>query len=452
MKIIRFSLIFFLFSIITSSTNGFAQYALRAQYSETRWNEYVAFVDANKNGKIESYETFYEDNKNNGIIVKEWKKDFTYVTIDTLKYYGIVYYAGDINNNGLIDIVIQTGDIGFGGNGYLQVWEQETPTSLPTRKIDQLTFPERKVLFFAQYVDLNQDGRQEILLSRNGFFVGDISIYEWDTNANKLILKWSYGPTNELDKKAVGDFDNDGVLEFAFGDPGWIDFGGRSSLDANTAKNRHKEIIPGVYTIQSYSNESSLPTNTIGNARIHIFKYINDTTYQEIWDYDCGWKVSTTGPSFSLDYDGDSTQEFVSSFSVFHNANDRFTFLLIGYKNDAYQVLYDIGDPSTKFIGLTIGIANDFDQDGQDEIIASTQPYTRVYDFEYGEGSGSWFYTELWDSTGFGYYAPDINHNGYPDLYLILHSSQERRLHIYESINAPTGIIQRTKSFAPKKA
>lgn len=91
----------------------------------------VVFGDANKNGKIEMYRGIYVSSNNAFTRVYEFDTELNY-SITDLPFYGIPWALGDIDGNGLADLVIQSGDPGSGGSGYLRVYESTSPNSFPT--------------------------------------------------------------------------------------------------------------------------------------------------------------------------------------------------------------------------------------------------------------------------------------------------------------------------------
>ena len=125
--------------------------------------------------------------------------------------------TGDADGDGLPDIVAQ----GPGGGYfwyYAQLWESPTPNTHPSELVWQS--PQiSNVSQHSRIVDLDQDGKNEILLSRNGLGgSGDIVIFEC-TGDNSFEYVYGHHATGgNLGYYAVGDFDQDGWMEFAVGD------------------------------------------------------------------------------------------------------------------------------------------------------------------------------------------------------------------------------------------
>jgi hypothetical protein len=98
--------------------------------------------DADHDGNIELY--FRKQTAQGfSIFVYEFDGDLNY-TITDLGIDGIVWDIGDINNNGLIDILVQYGDSDPGTNGYLRVYESLNIGTLPNNLIHEVILPNCK--------------------------------------------------------------------------------------------------------------------------------------------------------------------------------------------------------------------------------------------------------------------------------------------------------------------
>jgi len=113
--------------------------------------------------------------------------------------------------DGLPDIVAQK-------RYFAQLWESLSPDSHPSQLVWQSPHLSN-VGQGSRIVDLDQDGKREILLTRDGLSgPGDVVIFEC-TGDNSFSFVYGSRPTNwALGQFAVGDFDQDGWIEFAVGD------------------------------------------------------------------------------------------------------------------------------------------------------------------------------------------------------------------------------------------
>lgn len=137
------------------------------------------FGDANHNGKIEMYRGITSQGSPIGIRVYEFDSDLSY-TVTDLSYYGLTWELTDIDNNGKADLIIQTGEPGLGGNGYLRIYESQDAYSFPSLLKYQVTIQGAKVVYYPRIVDTDLDGKKEVLLSANQVFGGgDLRLYEW---------------------------------------------------------------------------------------------------------------------------------------------------------------------------------------------------------------------------------------------------------------------------------
>jgi len=127
----------------------------------------------------------------------------------------IPWDSGDADQDGLPDIVAQGGDFYL---YYAQLWESPKPNSHPSQLVWQSPHISN-VHQHSRIVDLDQDGKNEILLNRNGFGGdGDVAIFECSGDNSFEYVYGSHVTGQSLGWFAVGDFDQDGWMEFAVGD------------------------------------------------------------------------------------------------------------------------------------------------------------------------------------------------------------------------------------------
>jgi hypothetical protein len=346
-----------------------AEYLKQAEY-DGRFSEFVTIGDADNDGFLEIYDPCYLDDSVMTIVREYQGFQFQAIHLD---YYALPWDLGDINNNGLIDLVAQTGDPGIGGNGYLQIYEQKSPNQFPDSLIAQVVLPGVKITHFSRYADVDQDGKQEIIMSPNGWSGGGLNIYEWN---DSLELVYSFPGNGYCQRKAISDFDNDGRLEIVYSD-----------LDS-----------------------------------IHVIKCLGDNSYQEVWHYAVEG-VNSNGPTLALDFNGDGQDEFICCFSGFQFG---YRYLVFGWNGSTYELLYNVGGPVVSGAGIITCAVGDYDLDGRDEFVAGIRlgqpgnswPEVRIYD--YNNGSIDYQILSQYPKSLLGAYTADFNQDNRPDIYLVL--------------------------------
>lgn len=122
---------------------------------------YVVFGDANHNGKVEMYRGIYVSENQAFTRVYEFDSDMSY-TITDIPFYAVPWALGDIDGNGLSELVVQSGDPFPGPNGYLRIYESPDPNSFPSVLKQEFTLPNRKVVYHAVLVQRKMDFRGSV--------------------------------------------------------------------------------------------------------------------------------------------------------------------------------------------------------------------------------------------------------------------------------------------------
>lgn len=390
-------------------------YVQKARYVG-RYSDLIVIKDTNHNGNLETFDPIYTSSPDTQhIFVREYDNDFRQVSSTRLGFYGIPWAIDDLDNDGLLEMVVQSGDPGLGGNGYLRVYKQRNANSYPDNLIQEIVLPDKKVVYFADITDIDEDGKKEILMSKNAIWGGGtISIYEWDNN--QLNLVYEYDTPWCVHKKAIGDFNKNGKLEVIF-----TQFYTGKKF-AGEQKGLPVERMP--------VNEKSAKDDM--GFVVKNFECVGNDSLQEIWSYVYSCSPSAQGPSFALDYDGDNKQEFLVPFST---SDKGYRYLLFKYEDNEFKLKYDLGD-STGFIGQLTSTVGDFNRDGKDEFVATIMPWwIRIYSINNGQPS---YFSTFHECLGA--YNADINHNGWPDLYYVYYEGSKQNppdpMEIWENANA----------------
>jgi hypothetical protein len=227
--------------------------------------------------------------------------------------YGLAWLVQDLDGDGNVEMVVQRGDTGMGGNGYLDI--HSAPNWVLRTRI---VLPDMKVVFYPQAINVDGDPELELFLSP-GSLGGYTRVYLVDYNP----VTWSfyvrynlpasggtYGPA------AAGDFDHDGRTEFLIGHHTGYDLyecgpGGLSLIG----------LIPdtedGAWGTAVRPEPDGVLRALLGHSSFDLgFKYrllraTGDNTFvtEKIFQEITGW--SGIHPAYPLDADADGLQEFV---------------------------------------------------------------------------------------------------------------------------------------------
>ena len=122
----------------------------------------------------------------------------------------IPYAVSDLDGDGLSEVIGQDGN-------WVYVYESESVSSYPNLIAWRSPVLEN-IVGFTAVGDTDRDGKMEIIHSRNPW-EGESSLLIYETNGDDAFSLVLDLPTGEGDKgrKAIGDFDQDGLVEIVFG-------------------------------------------------------------------------------------------------------------------------------------------------------------------------------------------------------------------------------------------
>jgi len=333
--------------------------------------EFMAFGDSDNNGLREIYN---EDFTNNSVIGYEFNETSMIRFGPITDEYGIPWCTADFNDDGYQDLVTQTGDPGGGGNGYLDIWWGPSPYTTDHRQ--RFTFPNHKVYMFAEVVDLNCDGKPEILATHAsvGAYQGWIVWIQYNQTIDKMeiIQNTFIEDKAPLGRKAVADFDNDGKMEFV------------------------------IACCDLISCSSYFRIFEVDNNRFYFVGQIG------IFDYPICAK--------EVDFDGDGSYELIVGWSPHYSPshNGFYYALYLPCGNNSFTREMTVG--GKWYVGINAMIATgDTDNDMKDEAMVYICPYIVFFE-ETNQGIKTVFsYTR--EPVHFsGIYIYDINGDGQNDL------------------------------------
>ncbi|MBI3872303.1 MAG: hypothetical protein HY304_04400 [candidate division Zixibacteria bacterium] len=232
--------------------------------------------------------------------------------------YGVPWVAADLDLDGNIELVVQRGDVGFGGNGYLDILS--APTWTLRRRF---TFPDMKVYMFAVAVNVDADPDLELFLTPGDLGQSHAVLIDYDRDsANFVIVSDVPMPELTTGQAAIGDFDNDGRVEFIVGgDYGYklFECDGRAlnyigRLGDTTALNNTHAIaarakpVDTLYALLGHSTDDSM------GMYYELMKPTGDNTFENVhtfWEPPYGVGVD---PCFASDVDCDGLDELIMQF------------------------------------------------------------------------------------------------------------------------------------------
>ena len=131
--------------------------------------------------------------------------------------YGVIQQAADLDDDGNIELIIQRGDSGSYGNGYIDIhsaptWEHRA----------RFSFHEKKMIMSPCVVNVDDDPYLELYVDPSGHLPAEhdtrIVLINYNPNTDQFYMEAQYTTDSFLyGTSAVGDFDEDGKIEFITG-------------------------------------------------------------------------------------------------------------------------------------------------------------------------------------------------------------------------------------------
>jgi hypothetical protein len=300
----------------------------------------------------------------------------------------LLWAFGDFDLDGFSDIVFQK-TFGIPNVG-IAIYESPDSFSYPTQEVwrDTVGFP--LVQPISAY-DVDNDGYPEIL-DNNGDAPNFFWIYESVGN-NQYDLIFTDNPdTSNNDAPSsthgFGDFDSDGKIEFVMGGMSAGSLGATYWIYESPADNTYERIVQGYVSTKNIKDCFSIPDAdedgkmefvvkgfVIPSAEIHafIFEAIGDNTYEIIKTFTLPGGDYYGGYSDAGDVDGDSIPEIV--LEARQNV-----FIIKAAGNDSFYIWDTLPGNGS---GSSIAVY-DIDENGLAEIIISGNDETRIYEYDPG--------------------------------------------------------------------
>lgn len=342
-------------------------------------------------GPVVSYDT-----NHNGFVELIYGKDLTgvfpavfyenrvggFTIVHTLGVYGPVHDAGDFDGDGKADLLTQNVD-------RLRIYESSNATAYPTALVRSVPLSANIISPFKGGVDLDQDGKKEIIVGNNLMGNHTVRIYENQGDNLYALVYETPELANHLNEVVIGDFDNDGRFEFL-------------------AAHRRSDII--------------------------IYENDGDNSYYEIfrtaWDYWNGHACSGN----DLDHDG--VRELVITGN---DPNSCYNVVAIfeSDRDNHFIETYRIDLPYPYCAGGVKPAAGNVAEDSNSELVLTIDRGWRVY-----RPTGDNQYEEIYsyeepNSVAGGLFLADTNRNGYQEI--IIASPYIGSTKVYEYIRPPRG-------------
>jgi hypothetical protein len=310
-------------------------------------------------------EVYVGDYFGNRIVRHDISKTLVHTVVPLPISYGGVWVAADLDRDGNMELVVQRGDQGLGGSGWLDI------LSAPDWRLrGHFMFPGMKTVMHASTIDLDGDPVREILLTPSDFGGGGyVMLIDYDEVADSFYIRsQAPGPPEMTAGPAIADFDGDGRLEF------WIG------------------------SIQGYSLYEWQDT-----ALVSIFMPC-DTCTPGNHSTACVCHPRRDGVTYALLGNNDGHGDYHYD-------------LMAPIGDNQFTVVQSFFEPRLGW-GYTPCGAADIDCDGLDELVMYFGPYMKTW--EWDEDSCQYVQRCVWSETQYGaklYWHPvDIDQNGTPEL------------------------------------
>jgi hypothetical protein len=301
----------------------------------------------------------------------------------------VPWLCADLDRDGNDELVLQRGDSGMGGNGYLDI--HSMPDWSPRAHI---VLPGMKVVFNPVAIDADGDADLELYLTPSSLGgSGRVMLVDYDRPTGQFqVTDDLTAPAGTYGVTAAADFDEDGRIEFITGNGtgyGLFEY----DPNAGPAGLQYRGNISGSLPGQHASTVRPLPDHAP-----HVL---------------LGHSSFTNGYRYALmRATGDNT------FTVTH-----------------------VFQESTGYAGIQPSFGCDADLDGMDEIIMEMHPLSKVFDWDIA--SQSFQQVWAWDETsGLGTFVywttTDLDWDGVPECTSGNHMNV---VHAFEDADASTAAV-----------
>lgn len=262
---------------------------------------------------------FMGDYHNNRIVMHVINAALERTVVPLSIPYGHVWLAADLDLDGDMELVVQRGDPGFGGNGYLDILS--APLWTPRARF---VLPGMKTYSYPSLVNIDDDPYPEIHLAPNGFGTPNrIQLIKFDPETVTFTrIADIPAPPGTQGPSAIGDFDNDGKIEFITGnwcgydlfefDNGILRHVGRI-VDDPDCDNNFRAVSTRPYPGGELHALVGRSATTVG-FQYQLLRATGDNTFEVVRTFQEKTGFGGASPCFTADVDCDGLDELMMSF------------------------------------------------------------------------------------------------------------------------------------------
>lgn len=280
--------------------------------------------------------------------------------------FGVAWIAEDLDGDGWIELVLQRGDTGMGGNGYLDIH------SAPNWALrSRITLPGMKLVFYPVAIDVDGDPDLEIYLTP-GSLAGwaRAQIVDYDRASDVFYVRADITPpAGTYGHSAAGDFDGDGRVEFITGNDagyGLFEFDPAASPAGLFYRGQVGDPYPGIHATAARPMPGGSPHVLLGHSsfthgyRYQLLRPTGDNTFTVAHVFQETTGYAGQQPSYALDADGDGLDEIVMEFHPYARVFEWSSL------SEAFQLVWSWDEAGE--VGTLVHWADaDLDRDGRRE-------------------------------------------------------------------------------------
>jgi len=301
---------------------------------------------------------------------------------------GLPWLCVDLDGDGYEELVLQRGDTGMGGDGYLDI--HSAPNWVLRAHI---VLPGMKVAFYPVAIDVDSDADPELYLTPSSLGgSGRAMLVDYnETTGQFQVTDNLSAPAGTYGATAAADFENDGRIEFITGNGtsyGIFEY----DQSADPPGLHYRGNISGTFPGQQATALRPLPGHQL-HVLVGSSSYVNGYRYQ----------------------------------------------LLRPTGNNTFAIVH-VFQENTGYFGIHPSLGCDADCDGMDEIIMEFHPYSKVFKWDIASETFQqvWAWNEASELGTFFYWTrTDLDWDGIPEC---TNGNHLNVIHAFEDADASAGV------------